>query len=248
MIRRVLRMGRSGQANAIWQKTQKEVETGSMSAPLSEEELRKRRGNYFNVVPSFGLEQGVDANGEPKFRCIDDHTAGWCNLAARRLRKIRMSSVDYIAVMVRSGQNLAYRQVPLSPSAVMAAIAAVYDPSQDRVTLHEIYGQPFGAGHAVPNFYRVAEWFAVVASRLFHIAVDHFFDDFWIAEPSSTVKSALRCFRELAALLGFEFDPAKVQQPGSVLEVLGVVFDLSAVAADGSFAVRPKAGRVHALQ
>ncbi|CAJ1398187.1 unnamed protein product [Effrenium voratum] len=106
------------------------------SEGFCQEELRKRRGNYFNVAPSFGLEQGVDANGEPKFRRIDDHTAGSCNVAAR----------------------------------------------------------------------------------------------------------------ELAALLGFEFDPAKVQQPGSVLEVLGVVFDLSAVAADGSFAVRPKAGRVHALQ
>ena len=146
MIRRVLRTGRSGgkaQANAIWQKTQKEVETGSMSSPLSEEELRKRHGKYFNVAPSFGLEQGVDAKGEPKSRRIDDHTAGWCNLAARRLQKIRMSSVDYIAVMVRSGQNLmsdlpnvsfhlatadmkqAYRQVPLSPSNVMAAITAV---------------------------------------------------------------------------------------------------------------------------
>ena len=57
----------------------------------------------------------------------------------------------------------------------------------------------------------------MVASRLFHIAVDHFFDDFWIAEPISTVKSALRCFRELAALLGFGFDqsPTAWQCAGS---------------------------------
>ncbi len=61
----------------------------------------------------------------------------------------------------------AYRQVPLLDEHVKYAVTAVYNPDYDRVDLRNMFGQPFGAGHAVPNFCRVAEWLARVVSRLF---------------------------------------------------------------------------------
>ena len=33
-------------------------------------------GKFVNIIPSFVLEQGTDEKGKPKFRRIDDHTAG----------------------------------------------------------------------------------------------------------------------------------------------------------------------------
>ena len=33
----------------------------------------------------------------------------------------------------------------------MVSITAVFNPHTGRVDLHELYGQPFGAGYSVPN-------------------------------------------------------------------------------------------------
>ena len=73
----------------------------------------------------------------------------------------------------------AYRQIPLPDRQVSISITAVYDPANKQAKLFEIYGQPFGAGHAVPNFYRVAEWLSRPLVRALHLLIDHFFDDFF---------------------------------------------------------------------
>lgn len=68
---------------------------------MTPEEAEALYGPHYNTVPSFGLRQGLNSKGEPKFRRIDDHTAGWVNLAAKRMQKIKMANADYIAVMVK---------------------------------------------------------------------------------------------------------------------------------------------------
>lgn len=87
----------------------------------------QRHGPHYNVIPSFGQEQGVDESNKPKFRRIDDHTAGFTNLAAHRRQKIAMSMADYLVVMIKAMYNnsrcsltvgtedmkQAYRQIPL---------------------------------------------------------------------------------------------------------------------------------------
>ena len=96
------------------------------------------------------------------------------NSAAHRTQKIDMAMIDYLLVMVKclvtafsEGARVgtedmkgAYRQAPLPDSQVGVSITAVYDPSSDSCKLFEIFSQPFGAEHAVPNFYRMAEWLA----------------------------------------------------------------------------------------
>ena len=108
-----------------------------------------------------------------------------------------MTMVDYVAALIRfayttlnckvslatEDMKSAYRQAALLPEHVRFAITAVYNPFSEKVDLHEIYGQPFGAGHAVPNFCRVAEWLSRLIARCFRLAVDHFFDDFFVVEP-----------------------------------------------------------------
>lgn len=254
-------LGTPEMAAAIWRKAQKEIEEGSMGPSMSLEEAIKCHGSFMNVVPSFGLAQGVNSSGQKKFRRIDDHTAGWTNLAAKRMQKIEMANTDYIATMIKAmsaafpGERItlstadmraAYRQVALADSDVSSSITAIFDPVSKEVKLHEIYGQPFGAGHAVPNFYRLAEWFSRIACRWLKLQCDHFFDDYWIVSREQHALKAQQCLLEMAALLGIGFDPEKTQLPSSTADVLGVVFDLTNVAS-GTFIIKAKESRARNL-
>ena len=264
LIERVRFMGRKGGkplAEAIFKKTAKEVASGTMGPPRSYSFYAKKYRNVFNIVPSFGLEQGVDENNAPKYRRIDDHSAAKNNLVAHRLQKVPMTMVDYVAALIRyafttlrCGVSLAtedmksaYRQVALLLEHVRFAVTAVYNPSSDEVDLHEIYGQPFGAGHAVPNFCRVAEWMSRLLARCFRMGVDHFFDDFFVVEPSTTVKVAAFCIRQTFDILGFTLDGEKSQPPSEVAAILGVLFNTSALTSERILQVEAKPTRVKNL-
>eukprot|EP00971_Amphidinium_carterae_P315743 6276266-Amphidinium_carterae.1 len=120
------------------------------------------------------------------------------------------------------------------------------DPDANAVRYFVLYAQPFGAAHAVSNFYRVAEWLVRVARRYFHLAVEHFYDDFFLVEPESSAPVAQQCLQELFHILGFALDPAKSQPPSANAVVLGVHFDLTQVA-HGLLQVRAKPERITLL-
>ena len=139
LIERVKFMGQKGGealAEAIFQKTQKEVLSGTMGPARDYSYFYKKYQGVFGVVPSFGLEQGVDENGRPKYRRIDDHSASANNMVAHRLQKVPMTMVDYVAVLVKyafavlsckinlatEDMKSAYRQVALLPDHVRFAI------------------------------------------------------------------------------------------------------------------------------
>ena len=136
----------------------------------------------------------------------------------------------------------AYRQSPLLPEHVKYSITAVYNPNTLGVDLHEIYGQPFGAGHC-----KVSEWLSRCLARLFHPCIDHFFDDFFWVERRSTAEVALTCVQKSFALLGFSLDPSKSQRPESVCQILGVVFNTTSISSDHTLLVEPKPTRVKNL-
>ena len=264
MIERVRRVGKSAKpalTQAIFSKTQKEVQGGTMAGPFSFQEIVDRYGRDFQIVPSFGLEQGSDSSGAPKYRRIDDHTACGNNLVAHRLQKVPMAMVDYVSVLIRAEASKvaeqlfvatedmkgAYRQVPLLPSHVRYCVTAVYDPSSESVQLYQMLGQPFGAGHAVPNFCRVAEWLSRCMQKLYNMVVDHFFDDFFVVEPETTIHTAMHCLRETFDILGFQLDPEKSQSPTQEAGVLGVLFNTATLQSTGSFRVEAKPSRVEHL-
>eukprot|EP00971_Amphidinium_carterae_P118722 2352184-Amphidinium_carterae.1 len=178
---------------------------------------------------------------QTKYRTIDDHSECWNNRAARRMQKIPMASTATLLVMSKPlHKNLreqnrscsmlvgtddmqsAYRQIPLSDASLSMAITMVTHPSSRTVTYHELFGQPFGAAHAVTNFYRVAEWLCRVCRRFFNIALEHFYDDFWYLDLDSSADSARTCLHALFEILGFVLDPAKSQPPTPTPTVLGV--------------------------
>ena len=263
-IRRTKYMAELGgpeMAHAIWDKAKKEISEGSMGPSMSMAEIKAKYGESVNIIPSFGLSQGVDSGGRKKFRRIDDHMAGWTNLAAKRMQKIEMANTDYIATMVKSvastfqGEQLtlstadmkaAYRQVALADTDIPFAVTAIYDPNDKEVKFHEMFAQPFGAGHAVPNFYRLAEWFCRIACRTLYIQCDHFFDDYWIVSREQHGIVAQECMLELAHLFGISFGPEKTQPPSQCTDALGVVFDLSDIT-KGKFQIKAKESRARNL-
>lgn len=100
-MRKVAFMGRKGgpeQSEAVYLKTLKEVAQGTMAGPFSVDELEAKHGRFFNLVPSFGLTQGLDSEGRPKHRRTDDNTAGHTNLAACRKQKITMAMADSLSL------------------------------------------------------------------------------------------------------------------------------------------------------
>ena len=69
------------------------------------EEVVGKYQDDFQVALSFGLEQGTDESGAPKFRRIDDHSASGVNPSAHPLPKNPMYDrpiVFYVGVMLRS--------------------------------------------------------------------------------------------------------------------------------------------------
>ena len=82
------KQGGKDMADAIWKKVLVEIDEGSLGPGMTLERARVLHGESCNVIPSFGLKQGTNSRGEPKYRRIDDHTSGWVNLAAKRLQKI----------------------------------------------------------------------------------------------------------------------------------------------------------------
>ena len=264
MMERVKTMGRASpkdMSEAIWRKTLKEVATGTMGPPMSLKEVRQTFMNDFQIVPSFGLRQGHDESGQPKFRRIDDYTASGANPSSHRWQKVPMTMPDYVGVlsktMGRKGWDIrystddmksAYRQIPLDPKHVRYAITAVYDPTSDSAKLFTMYGQPFGAGHSVPNFCRVAEWLSRFCQRYFKLCADHFFDDFSTVEPSATIQSAMFCLQQSFSILGFSLDPEKTQPPSDVCNILGVVFNSSSLQLQRRLLVESKPTRIANLK
>ena len=246
------------QAQAIFTKTIKEVAQGTMGGPYTHTELVRRHGPHYNVIPSFGLEQGVDESNKPKFRRINDHTAGFTNLAAHRRQKIAMSMADYLVVMIKAMYNnsrcsltvgtedmkQAYRQIPLLDSQTSLAVTAIYNPHTQQPELHEIYGQPFGARHSVPNFYRTAEWLNRVMIRAYKVMLDHFFDDFYYVERPACGKVTMFCLQQAFQPLGFSLDSEKTQVPSEVAYVLGVAFNTRVLHSERQLKVEPKPLRV----
>ena len=216
-----------------------------MSPRLTPQQLNDKYGAFWNVTQRFGLRQGLDEHGKAKYRAIDDHKESENNLAAAKMQKIPMAGVGAIMAMVRrlsqafpqtfdqdeyailgGSEDLesAYRQVALPDSQLRIAITAVFNPDTNQIDLHELFGQPFGAGHAVPTFYRLAEWLNRAARRLLFIVMDHFFDDYFYLEPKFAAPSATWAFRRLAALTGVNLSDEKAQLPTQLLTCLGIVF------------------------
>eukprot|EP00971_Amphidinium_carterae_P270843 5374493-Amphidinium_carterae.1 len=157
-------------------KTMTEVERHCMSGPYTEKDISDMFGAHWNPCRRFALQQGVCADGSLKYRVIDDHTENDNNKSAARCQRIHMAGVSTLMLMIKAlsraladvgapqplhvstdDMQSAYRQIPVSDSNLSCCVVMVADPDTNMIRYLVLYGQPFGAAHAVSNFYRVAE-------------------------------------------------------------------------------------------
>ena len=134
----------------------------------------------------------------------------------------------------------AYRQVPLPHSQTSVSVTAVYEPDSGEVHMFALLGQPFGAGHAVPNFYPVAEWAAHACVKGYGLMLDHFFDDFLLWIESNAVKCAVRMF---CVQQSFELRKVTPTSSLEVAYVLGVAFNTRSLAEQRSLLAETKPTR-----
>jgi hypothetical protein len=255
---------------AIFQKTQREVQLEQMGPAMNRKEVSRRHGHFWNVARRFGVRQGVEASGAPKFRSIDDHTENKNNEAAERKQKVSLATVHLFLLILRmlvaafpkdvwpdidadpqgSSEDMkaAYRQCPLAVTNISLAITAVFNPNTQMVDFHEMWGSPFGAAHAVHNFNRLAEWLNRVIRRMLFMVLEHYFDDFTALEPAFSLPAGMWVFRETLRLMGFSLDPDKSQPPSDVLISLGVLFSMTMVRTTLRIPLRPKPGRLEKIQ
>ena len=246
---------------AVYESTQAEVVAGTMGPAMrSAEEVTEKHGAHWNVVRRFPIFQ----NG--KLRNIDDNSESANNSAATRRQKVALTSVSRQLLILRevvkafplsqwpeetaeptgSSRDMrkAYRQCPLLLAHIAMCIIAVFNPDTKSVEFYEMFGQPFGASLAVLNFCRLSEWLCRVATRLLHLVLDHYFDDFSLFEPKFSAPSAFWALGRLFQLFGFVFDEGKDVLPTAVFPSLGVVFDLRHVRRNSLLKVRPKPTRI----
>ena len=100
----------------------------------------------------------------------------------------------------------AYRQCPNLDSQLLLILTALLNPDTGEVELFELFGQPFGAVHAVLNFNRLAEWLCRVIRRLYHLVLEHYFDDFMCVEAEFPLAVGMFCFRRTVELFGFQLE------------------------------------------
>ena len=90
-----------GATKAAYRKTRKEVAEKTMSERMTYSEVSAKHGPLWNLARCFGIEQGVDADGNPKYRAIHDHSENGNNGAASRTQKVPMVGVHTIMLLVR---------------------------------------------------------------------------------------------------------------------------------------------------
>ena len=141
-------------AQAAFDKTQGEVAGGKMSEAITEAEVTKQHGPFWNVVRRFGIKQGVNSKGFPKYPTTDDHTENDNNNASGRTQKVVMAGVNIIMLIIRviaraflgeqplggtGDMKAAYRQVALTAAHVSLAATAIFNPKTGEIDLRELW-------------------------------------------------------------------------------------------------------------
>jgi hypothetical protein len=96
----------------------------------------------------------------------------------------------------------AYKQLPVHPADASVSVVAVQEPRTMKVHLYRAFALMFGETGAVYAFLRISRALAAIASKLFHLIVVEFFDDFTQLEPQQSQESALITKEGLSAFVG----------------------------------------------
>jgi hypothetical protein len=106
----------------------------------------------------------------------------------------------------------AYKQVAAHPAHASFGIIAVQDPQDSVVKLFRAFSLMFGGTAAVYSFLRISRAISTLASRLLHLVVVEFFDDFTQLETRSSAQSAMDAMEDLMNILGWRVSMSETKR------------------------------------
>ena len=142
------------------------------------------------------------------FECHDDWKRSMC---------LRGRTVDLEA---------AYKQLAISEGDLWATYIAVFNPTDSRAELRQLFALPFGGTGAVVAFNWAARSLAMIANTLLLIVCSSFFDDFPQLEDEECEDQNHDIFVEFFQLLGWKVSMDKLPPFKQEYKLLGVLKDL----------------------
>lgn len=259
-------------SDKLWKSTMADINDGWADGPFLTEEavsefLETREWYKVPRFPHLDLRPKFreDSEGhrefvlEEKCRAIDDGKASGVNRATILLEKMVNADVDQISATVRllreiygDGVNLmgaaadlksAYRVVPTNPQHRRYCVTTLHSPVHNQPVFVVLRGHSFGNSASVHNFGRLSQLISTILRNICKIPVNHYVDDFWALEASSTLPSALKVLNKVFEVLGFTATTDK-EQMGEKITLLGVRFDLNGTPPNVSITEAKKEHRI----
>ena len=193
-----------------------EVPLGRMSAPVPVSEIAESL-DHVVVNRRFGVEQGIDANGDIKIRSVDDCTESLVNAACAVRERLHHDGLDSLVQCAKRlstalGHNAdlsffkadvdaAYRRVPVASSCLNLVWIVFLVNGITWASCHRSLA--FGLVAAVHAWNRVGACLTHICRQLLKIPLLRYVDDLFAVEPSRSAPHALSCVaRVIRAVLG----------------------------------------------
>ena len=226
--------------------TDKELRAGVVRGPFTAGDLNARFGKgVWRAQRRFGVVQGVESDGSPKIRAIDNSAGNRCNAITRTHETIAPPSFAFISLVARlfvsffrsfacammalalglDDMARAYRQVPVASP--WLTVFAIWSFTRSRVEFYYLDGHNFGFVSSVLNFNAFPHLVCALSRVFFVVPCDHFFDDYMIVDLFVAGMSGQLCLSLVHSLLGQSVEPKKRQAMAPSNVALGVAVDLS---------------------
>lgn len=261
------------QLSEITRKTELEVTKGlaDRADTLSEVDTALRRLNphhvdgCFQLLSTFGVEQGFDDQGRPKVRRCDNCKLSLTNeclgteetISCEEASFPALAAALYSDALKASGVPLekcnlriatddvesAYRRLPCRNAD--ASVVAIWHTELDRVVFYTMPGHNFGLASAVLSFNRYTQFATACMRRLYGSPCAAYFDDYCMVEPVWCRNSAKVALRRVHLMLGMPLAEGAKDIPFLWANAfLGVISDLTRFHTDGIVTMRSKPERV----
>ncbi|KAJ1484200.1 hypothetical protein T484DRAFT_1797917 [Baffinella frigidus] len=215
--------------------------------------------------PRFVIAQGLDADGQPKLRAIDDAKFSGANARTRTEETISLPSYEFALHAAREFADVgaenghgrqelhlgledvaaAYRQCGVSDTS--QSVVAFWSTTAVQVPFCVIWGMLFGCIASFLNWNRCSVLMASAAARLLAAPVVSYFDDFMLMLLALAGDSAQVSMRALFTLLGMPVKTLKTKKGATLNRALGMMCDLREWVLEGAVSFFPPGDKMVAL-
>ena len=225
----------------IYNSTLDECSKGWMSGPIPFDKLPK----HAVVTRRFGVKQSStlsDGSKVLKFRPIDDYTESLINVTNACDETIQPMGVDQICaalvkrMRIQPGCDLvcktidlrkAYKNLPISESALDDAYIAVYSPESGVPLAFQTKVLPFGARAAVMGFCRTSYAIWRIGVVVFGLHWTVYFDDYFLVAEIHESKHVDMAQQLLFMILNWKTSDEKEGGFSHLARILGVQIDMA---------------------